>query len=76
MPHIWRISYDCVEAAGGHDLCEFFLPVEDIDTEPFIFIENAGESAFVKVGADEGIAAFDVASEVGQDPLVEKDTLP
>ena len=75
MPHTVD-SYDCVETAGGHDLCEFFLPIEDIDAEPFFFIEDTREPAFVKVWADEGVAAFDVASEVGQDPFMEKDALP
>ena len=66
---IRRISDDAIEAALLEDLGEGGFPVEDIDAEAGVLVEHVELGVVVEVGADEGVAAADVAGEVGEDAL-------
>jgi len=69
---IRRISNDGVEAAAGEDEGEFGAPVEGVDTEAFLFVEEGGLLVVVEVGGDEGVATLDVGGEVWGGALMEE----
>jgi hypothetical protein len=64
----WRVSDDSVEAGvfAFEDVGEFGGPVEGVDFEFFLVVEEGQLLAVEEVGADEGVAAFDVGAEIGE----------
>ena len=76
LPNVRRIPDHRVEPAGLHDPWELGVPVEDVDAVAFVVVEQAHLLAVLEVGADERVAALDVAAQVGQGPLVKIPTLP
>jgi hypothetical protein len=62
-----RIKTTCFE-----DFREFRLPVKDVDTLGFFFIHEIHLFAVIEIRADERIAAFDVAAQIGERPFVKE----
>ena len=67
-----RISNHRVEATGFHNFRELGIPIENVDTVALFVVEEAHLLVFVKVRADEGVAAFDVVAEVGEGARAEE----
>ena len=63
---IRRVADDGVEAAAFHDVGELGVPIEGVDAREFIVVEQPGLAVVVEVGADQAVAALDVAAEIGQ----------
>ena len=57
---------------AAENLWELGGPVEDVDAVAFFVIEQGHLLLLVEVGADEGVAAFDVVAQVGQGAFVEQ----
>ena len=72
LPHIRRIANHGVKSARRHDLPETRLarPIEWLDPQQVFVIPFPQIFAAEKVAADEGIAPFDVAAQIGQDRFV------
>ncbi len=68
--HIRWIADYGIEAAGFHDVGELGVPIKDVNTIAFFFVEEQHFRLLVKIGTDERVAAFDVAAEIGQSALV------
>jgi len=69
LADIRRIPNHAVEAAAFHDFRKGFLPVEDVDAVLCFLVEEGHLIVLVEVGADERVAALDIAAEVGEDAL-------
>lgn len=50
----------------AEDFRELLVPIEGIDPQSFILVRKAQLLIVIEVGADEGVAALDVAAQVGQ----------
>src|SRR5436309_1686025 len=70
--NVWRVPNHRIKPTRFHDLRELRLPVEDVDAVAFFVLEQRALVVFVEFGADEGVAALDVAGEVGQGTFVEE----
>ena len=69
--NVRRISNHRVKSARRHNLRKLGLPVEDVDPQTLFFVEQVELSAFVEIGADQAVAAFDVLGQIGQGPFAE-----
>ena len=51
------------------------MPIEGVDFESLVFVEEVHLLAVVEVGADEGVATLNIGREVGQGAFVEESEL-
>ncbi len=70
---VGRIADHGIEAGSlaYENLWKLGLPVKDVDTIPFLLIHQTQILLIVEVRADEGVAAFDVVTQIGQGAFVE-----
>ena len=65
-----------IKSTFFHDFWKFFFPVEGIDAISLLLVKEIQLFALVKIRADQGIAAFDIASQIRQGTFLEQLHLP
>ena len=65
-PHVRRIADHCVKTADLHDCWKLCIPIKGVDPVAILVFKQADLFVLVKVRTDEGVAAFDIVTQIRQ----------